>query len=108
MAWVLRVANTARFHEVDVIRRARLRPTRFRRRLENALQAVLSLLSAGSRDEALRRRARRLAVALERIDESDNRQCTSCNESISGARSGRVRGVATCSAHQRRIEGTAA
>jgi hypothetical protein len=40
-----------------------------RRRLENALQAAVDALSRGSREETVRSSARRLARALDRIDD---------------------------------------
>ena len=80
-----------------------------RRRLENALQRMLSLLSAGSRDEAVRRRARRLAMTLERIDGIDDRRCEFCgDESLAGAKLRKISDGGTCAACLKLIEGTAA
>jgi len=44
-----------------------------RRSLENELQTALVALGSGRGDDRLRRRARRLALALERIEERHRR-----------------------------------
>ena len=87
--------------------RRRLRSAMVRRRLENGLQRALSLLSAGNREEAVRRRARRLAVTLERIDEGDDGRGALCDAAINDARDTGIPNGGMCATCQQ-LEGTAA
>jgi hypothetical protein len=50
-----------------------LQSSGLRRRLENALQAAVDVLSRGSRDAFVRRTARRLATTLDAMDEDGDR-----------------------------------
>jgi len=72
-----------------------------RRKLENELQAVLIMLGSGRGNERLRRRARLLAIALERIEQQDYGLCAHCGAPMSDTRLKLMPETAACAKCQR-------